>query len=159
MTPRDEQRWQATADRVELAELMHRYALAIDTAHFDDLRGVFTADAAVDFGSVDQYVEGATGVSGIETIVNWFRTVLAPFPDVMHFMGNHVIDLDGDTATGTQPLCFIDHATHDMRIGYYKDNYVRTNDGWRLKTRAMTFIRRNGTHDSGRPHAIGRPPA
>ena len=70
-----------------------------------------------------------------------------------------VIDLDGDTATGTQPLCFIDNATHDMRIGYYKDNYVRTDDGWRLKTRAMTFIRRSGVHDSGRPHAVGRPSA
>jgi SnoaL-like domain len=68
-----------------------------------------------------------------------------------------VIDLNGDTATGTQPLCFIDNATHDMRIGYYKDNYVRTDDGWRLKTRAMTFIRRSGVHDSGRPHAVGRP--
>ena len=53
----NEPRWQATADRVELAELMHRYALAIDTAQFDDLRDVFTADASVDFGSVDQYVE------------------------------------------------------------------------------------------------------
>jgi len=70
-----------------------------------------------------------------------------------------VIELNGDTATGTQPLCFIDHASHDMRIGYYNDTYVRTDDGWRLKTRAMTFIRRSGAHDSGRPHAVGRPPA
>ena len=71
-------------------------------------------------------------------------------------------DLDGDdpdTATGTQPLCFIEHSKHDMRIGYYNDTYVRTDDGWRLKTRAMTFIRRSGDHDSGRPHAIGRPEA
>ena len=29
-------------------------------------------------------------------------------------------------ATGTQPLCFVDHATHEMRIGYYNDTYVRT---------------------------------
>ena len=35
-----------------------------------------------------------------------------------------------------------------MRIGYYNDTYVRTDDGWRLKTRAMTFIRRSGEHDS-----------
>ena len=59
MAATDDQRWQATADRVELAELMHRYALAIDTAQFEDLREVFTPDASVDFGSVDQYVEGA----------------------------------------------------------------------------------------------------
>jgi hypothetical protein len=46
-----------------------------------------------------------------------------------------------------------------MRIGYYRDTYVRTVEGWRLKTRAMTFIRRSGDHDHGRPHAIGRPSA
>ena len=72
-------------------------------------------------------------------------------------------DIDGlvsvFTPDGTQPLCFIEHSQHDMRIGYYRDTYLRTADGWRLKTRAMTFIRRSGDHDHGRPHAIGRPEA
>ena len=128
MTPRDEQRWQATADRVELAELMHRYALAIDTARFDDLREVFMAGAAVDFGSVDQYVEGATGVSGIDAIVNWFRTVLTPFPDVMHFMGNHVVDLDGDRARIRTTM----HVMHMPMGGVYDAQAVRTSAGWRF---------------------------
>jgi len=44
-----------------------------------------------------------------------------------------------------------------MRIGYYNDTYARTDGGWRLRTRAMTFIRRSGVHDSGRPHAYERP--
>jgi hypothetical protein len=35
--------------------------------------------------------------------------------------------------------------------------YLRTGEGWRLRTRAMTFIRRSGAHDSGRPHAYRRP--
>ena len=61
----------------------------------------------------------------------------------------HLDEDDPDKATGTQPLCFIEHSKHDMRIGYYNDTYVRTDDGWRLKTRAMTFIRRSGDHDSG----------
>jgi hypothetical protein len=46
-----------------------------------------------------------------------------------------------------------------MRIGYYSDTYARTAEGWRLRTRAMTFIRRSGAHDSGRPHAYQRPSA
>jgi hypothetical protein len=129
MTSRDEQRWQATADRVDLAELMHRYALAIDTAHFDDLREVFTGDASVDFGSVDQYVEGATGVSGIDAIVTWFRTVLTPFPDVMHFMGNHVVDLDGDRARIRTTM----HVMHMPMGGVYDAQAVRTSAGWRFE--------------------------
>jgi len=129
MTANDEQRWQATADRVELAELMHRYALAIDTAHFDDLREVFTTDATVDFGSVGQYVEGASGVSGIEAIVAWFRTVLAPFPDVLHFMTNHVVDLDGDRARVRTTM----HVMHMPMGGVYDAQAVRTPAGWRFQ--------------------------
>jgi len=125
----DDQRWQATADRVELAELMHRYALAIDTAQFEDLREVFTSDASVDFGSVDQYVEGATGMSGINAIVGWFRTVLAPFPDVLHFMSNHVIDLDGDRARVRTCM----HVMHMAMGGVYDARAVRTLEGWRIQ--------------------------
>ena len=129
MAPTDDQRWQATADRVELAELMHRYALAIDTAQFEDLREVFTPDASVDFGSVDQYVEGATGVSGIDAIVGWFRTVLAPFPDVLHFMSNHVIDLDGDRARVRTCM----HVMHMAMGGVYDTQAARTPAGWRIQ--------------------------
>lgn len=128
MSPGDERRWQATADRVELAELMHRYALGIDTAQYDSLREVFSADASVDFGSVGEYVEGATGVSGIEAIVGWFRTVLAPFPDVLHFMSNHVIDLDGDRARVRTCM----HVMHMPMGGVYDAQVVRTAAGWRI---------------------------
>ena len=44
-----------------------------------------------------------------------------------------------------------------MRIGYYTDTYRRTGAGWRLRTRAMTFLRRSGARDAGRPHDPTRP--
>jgi hypothetical protein len=116
------------ADRVELAELMHRYALAIDSADFEALRGVFTADATVDFGSVGHYVEGASGVSGIDAILGWFRAALAPFPDVLHFMSNHVIDLDGDRARVRTYM----HVLHMSMGGLYDAQAVRTPAGWRI---------------------------
>ncbi|HEY1704659.1 MAG TPA: hypothetical protein VGG75_33600 [Trebonia sp.] len=31
-----------------------------------------------------------------------------------------------------------------------------TADGWRIKTRSMTFTRRSGAHDHGKPHAHPR---
>lgn len=62
------------------------------------------------------------------------------------------LELDGDTGTGQQPLLFVDQAGHDMRMGWYTDSCIRTGQGWRLKTRSMTFLRRSGGRDSGRPH-------
>ena len=39
-------------------------------------------------------------------------------------------------------LLFIDQTNHHMRMGWYSDTYRRTEDGWRLATRRMTFLRR-----------------
>ena len=63
-----------------------------------------------------------------------------------------VVDFDGDRARGKQHFIFIDQATHDMRLGWYNDEYVQTVDGWRIHRRATTFMRRHGGVDSGRPH-------
>ena len=67
------------------------------------------------------------------------------------------VQLDGDTGTGEQPLCFVDQTTHDLRIGWYTDTYRRTADGWRLRTRSMTFLRKSGARDAGRAHDPDRP--
>jgi hypothetical protein len=44
-----------------------------------------------------------------------------------------------------------------MRIGWYTDTYRRTGHGWRLHTRSMTFLRRSGERDAGKPHDPTRP--
>ena len=105
------------------------FALAIDTADFEALREVFTPDATVDFASVGRYVETAPAVSGIEAILAWFRAALAPFPDVLHFMSNHVIDVDGDEA---RVLTYM-HVLHMGMGGIYTASAVRTARGWRIR--------------------------
>jgi SnoaL-like domain len=129
-----------TGDLVEIQQLLARYAVTITMGDIDGLLAVFTPDGTYSaFG--DTYPLGE------------FPALVAAAPKGLFLTGTPAIELAGDTATGVQPLCFVDHASHDMRIGYYRDTYQRTADGWRLRTRAMTFIRRNGDHDSGRPHA------
>ncbi|MBV8346782.1 MAG: nuclear transport factor 2 family protein [Mycolicibacterium sp.] len=135
-----------TDDLVEIQQLLARYAVTITQQDIPGLLAVFTAD-------------GTYRAFGETYSLDRFPALVDAAPKGLFLTGTPAIELDGDTATGTQPLCFIDHATHDMRIGYYRDTYLRTPDGWRLRTRAMTFIRRSGAHDAGRPHAIGRPRA
>ncbi len=133
-----------TEDIVEIQQLLTKYAVTITQQDIDGLLEVFSPD-------------GTYSAFGETYALERFPVLVDAAPKGLFLTGTALVDIDGDTASGTQPLCFIDHATHDMRIGYYKDTYVRTADGWRLKTRAMTFIRRSGAHDSGRPHAVGRP--
>lgn len=125
---------------MEIQQLLARYAVTITRGDIDGLLGVFTPD-------------GSYSAFGDTYPLAQFPDLVAAAPKGLFLTGTAVVELSGDTATGTQPLCFIDHATHEMRIGYYNDTYRRTAGGWRLRTRAMTFIRRNGAHDAGRPHA------
>jgi hypothetical protein len=132
-----------TDDLVEIEQLLARYAVAMTRGDVDRVLGVFAAG-------------GSYSAFGDTYPLDEFPALIAAAPKGLFLVGTPVIELDGDTATGTQPLCFVEHSEHAMRIGYYNDTYVRTAGGWRLRTRAMTFIRRSGDHDSGRPHAFER---
>jgi hypothetical protein len=116
------------ADRSEIIQLLHRYALCVDTADWDLLPRVFTPDAEVDFGSVDQYVESESAARGLEAIRTWFAAALAPFPDVLHFMTNHLVDIEGDEAR-THTLM---HVLNMSMGGIYRGHAVRTAEGWRF---------------------------
>ncbi|MFD0901987.1 nuclear transport factor 2 family protein [Actinomadura sediminis] len=133
----------AVEDHVEIQQLLARYAVTITRGDIDGLLRVFTPD-------------GTYSAFGDTYRLDEFPELVEAAPKGLFLTGTAAVEIDGDAATGTQPLCFVDHATHEMRIGYYSDTYARTGDGWRLRTRAMTFIRRSGAHDSGRPHAHRR---
>jgi len=138
-----------TDDLVEIQQLLAKYAVTMTQGDVEGVMEVFTPD-------------GTYSAFGSTYTLARFPELVAAAPSGLFMTGTSLVDLGGDdpdTATGTQPLCFVEHSKHDMRIGYYKDTYLRTAAGWRLKTRAMTFIRRSGDHDSGRAHAIGRPEA
>ena len=55
-------------------------------------------------------------------------------------------------ATGEQHFVFFDQRTHAMRLAWYTDEYVRTPDGWRIRRRSSTFLRKHGGVDSGVQH-------
>lgn len=132
-------------DVVEIEQLLARYALYMTRDDVDSVvREVFTADGTYSaFGSTYQLAD--------------FPALVAAAPKGLFLVGPPALDLDGDTGRGQQPLCFVDQTSHDMRIGWYSDTYLRTEHGWRLRTRSMTFLRRSGARDSGRPHDPHRP--
>ncbi|MDH3707857.1 MAG: nuclear transport factor 2 family protein [Acidimicrobiia bacterium] len=132
------------ADLVEIERLLARYALAMTKNEVDAVIEVFTPDGTYSaFGDVYPLAD--------------FPALVAAAPKGLFLVGPPVIELDGDTGTGEQPLCFVEQTEHDMRIGWYTDTYRRTDTGWRLATRAMTFLRRSGAVDSGRAHDPTRP--
>jgi hypothetical protein len=131
-------------DVIEIQQLLARYAVGMTKDDIDTVLDVFTPDGTYSaFG--DTYRLGD------------FPALVAAAPKGLFLVGPPALDLEDDQGHGEQPLCFVEQTTHDMRIGYYTDTYRRTSDGWRLHTRSMTFLRKNGARDSGRPHDPSRP--
>ena len=132
------------ADLIELEQLLARYAVGMTKDDIDAVVEVFTPD-------------GTYSAFGDTYALADFPALVEAAPKGLFLVGPPVLELDGDTGTGEQPLCFVDQTNHDMRIGWYTDTYRRTAHGWRLRTRSMTFLRRSGARDKGRPHDPRRP--
>ena len=134
------------ADIIELQQVLARYAVGITQDDIEAVIEVFAPDGTYSaFGSTYTLAD--------------FPTLVKAAPKGLFLTGTPAVELDPGQGTGTgyQTLCFVDQTNHDMRIGWYTDTYRRTEKGWRLQTRAMTFLRRNGARDSGKPHDPTRP--
>lgn len=56
-----------------------------------------------------------------------------------HAIANHLIDVDGNTATGTLMWLYLtvgpDGGPHLTKIGHYTDTYIREDGRWRFRRR------------------------
>jgi len=130
-----------TEDLVELQQLCARYMLLCSQFVEDRWAEVFTPDVVYT-------------AFGTPYTLDRFPALLAAAPRGQ-FIGNMPVvefDGDGDRATGQQHFIFVDQQTHAMRLGWYNDEYVRTPDGWRIRRRSTTFMRKHGGFDSGIQH-------
>lgn len=132
------------SDIAEIEQLLARYAVGMTQDDIEAVMDVFTPD-------------GTYRAFGDAYTLADFPALVAAAPKGLFLTGTPQLDLQGDTGTGYQPLCFVEQTTHEMRIGWYSDTYRRTDQGWRLHTRSMTFLRRSGARDHGRAHDPTRP--
>jgi 3-phenylpropionate/cinnamic acid dioxygenase small subunit len=136
---------QALADRLDIEDVLTRYAWALDTKQFDDLDDVFTPDAHIDYTS-------SGGEAGAYPDVKaWLAKVLPNFPAYQHLVTNKQITIDGDRATSRaefyNPMVIAkrDGTTSIFFVGgEYHDQLVRTPDGWRITNRLEKSIWTDG---------------
>jgi hypothetical protein len=114
-------------DRTAVVELIHRYAMICDLKEYDAVPRVFAEDAVVDFSALRAYVGDDIGATGHAAIRRFLERFTGGRP-CMHYMQNHVVDLDGDRATMRNYM----HNTNSSICGLYHTSARRTPDGWRL---------------------------
>ena len=126
---------QEMSDRMEIQDLMVRYAYAIDDRDFDKLDSVFTDDAIIDYSEAG----GAKG--SLEDIKKYLPDAMKAFPGFQHLSACTEIKLDGDTAE-TRTILFnpmVHGEGKDQSVFFiglwYEDKLRRTEDGWRIASR------------------------
>jgi 3-phenylpropionate/cinnamic acid dioxygenase small subunit len=120
---------QAVADKIEIQELLYRYARSVDTKDWPLLTSVFTEDAHLDYSSV-----GGPS-AGREEVVGWLAQSLTQLPLAQHFISNIEIDLDGDRAKVRamfhNPMQLPGVEGMSACGGLYHHEVVRTSEGWK----------------------------
>jgi 3-phenylpropionate/cinnamic acid dioxygenase small subunit len=120
---------QATADKIEIGELLARYARAVDSRDWELWKSVFTPDAHIDYSSAG----AAVGLR--DEVADWLEKGLAAVPMTQHFISNVEIDLNGDTARVRamfyNPMLLPGMSDLSYCGGNYRHDMTRTPSGWR----------------------------
>jgi hypothetical protein len=141
---------QEVADRVEIDDLLVRYTTAIDTKDWALLDTCFTPDAHVDYTT-------SGGVAGAYPEVRaWLEKALSIFPITIHAISNSRITLEGDRASGRtlvdNPMVLPKGeggAFVFTVYAYYDDEFVRTEQGWRIARRVEQQVLVTGDAPEG----------
>ena len=131
----------------KIKQLKARYFRLMDTKQWDELAGVFTADAELD---VRQDAGEAAGrVRGRERIVEAIRRTVDSAVTVHH---GHMpeIELTGPhTARGTWSMYdYVEWPSEGGRrgfhgFGHYVETYAREDGAWRIATLQLTRLRKD----------------
>ena len=132
--PTLEQRIQRLEDIEECRQLRMRYHINTNDGHFDRMWELFTEDAYVDFGYISK-------ARGHEEIKELFARVPRNLPLVKQFIHNHLVEVDGDEATGISYLDarYAQNGESVMVAARFDEIYARTADGWRIREFRVTM--------------------
>jgi hypothetical protein len=132
---------QEVVDRMQLRDLMNRYARAVDAKDPELLRTVVTPD--IDFN----YNNGARTFVGYDGYLNMLKGTWM-FHATMHFMGNQTVEFHGADAASMETYANAHHLhagpdgkEMDMVVGLrYLDDVIRVDGRWKVRKRVMVVV-------------------
>ena len=130
----------AEQDKANIIEALNLYAFALDTHEWSLFDSVFTEDASMDMGLV-----GVTWLGRAE-IKEGLKNACVGLDNHQHSMTGHLVHVDGEAA---RAFCYgswllVRDATEGgrawMGTGWYDDELVGVDGGWKIKTRVCRLI-------------------
>lgn len=125
-------------DRQEIADVLVRYATGIDRRDWSLFRTVFTEDCQLDYGEIGAW-------NGVDEVTEFMQRAHAMAGHTLHRLTNQVVDVDTDSAVARTYVDALimtgDNKSGVNGIGYYDDELVHTDAGWRIARRRFTIVR------------------
>ncbi|MGN5734740.1 nuclear transport factor 2 family protein [Arthrobacter psychrochitiniphilus] len=122
-------------DKAAIIEVLNMYAFALDARQFDLFDRMFTQDVVAEFGPA------GTAWTNIEDFKQGFADFHLTLDSHQHTMMGHLVHISGDTAHSFSYgnwLLIREAAPGGSTwsgTGWYDDELVRTEGGWRIKHR------------------------
>lgn len=126
---------QRLLDIEAIRELKHRYAQLCDRDYpADEIAALFTEDAVWRGEPLGRF-------EGREAIRGFFAATPDTLRFAIHYLGNSIIDVRGDVATGSWYLwqSLVSRVTEQAYwlMATYSDEYRRVHDGWRFSSMTL----------------------
>jgi hypothetical protein len=127
-------------DTVEIIQVINLYGLALDAHAWDLLDEVFTQDVLAEYGPA-----GAVW-AGLAKVKFAFKDFHETLDNHMHTMMGSVVRVEGDTAYAFTygDWLLVRHAAQGgsdwVGRGWYDDELVRTDRGWRISRRVCRLV-------------------
>lgn len=127
-------------DKVEITGILSLYGLALDAHEWGLFDRIFTEDVTAEFGPAGSVWQG------LDTLVAAFTVFHEQLDNHQHTMMGQIVHVDGDTANafsyGTWLLVRegVEGDPSWTGHGWYDDELVRTQSGWRIKHRVCRLV-------------------
>lgn len=131
------------ADRLEIMELQSIYAWGIDGRDGARFALAFSDDVEAQYTNLGS-------MRGLDFFTHWMNTFHTPFDATHHLISNFWLRVDGDEVIMRSYVI-----AHILKRGcpggdifngggYYTDRVVRTDQGWRIRSREVVNFWRGG---------------
>ncbi|TMR89008.1 nuclear transport factor 2 family protein [Nonomuraea basaltis] len=123
------------ADRIEIADLLTRFALLLDEKRWEDAGTVFADDVAV-------HSPRGGELHGIDKVVDFMRQSEVEGQDAQHTTTDLLVDVDGDQAavSANSTVYYYRDGQAPHFTGGLRQHFIaaRTPAGWRLREVRIT---------------------
>lgn len=125
-------------DRLDITDVLYRYASTIDSFDYDGLRQVLTDDLWAQYGNAEP-------VAGADAVVAWVGEMTTGVVWQHHLLSVYHVDVEGDHATAlvyhtSHQLFEDDPDTAKLLVGRYRNELRREDDGWKISRLVLEIL-------------------